>query len=729
MTRQGKGGYVRSRRTRQTGDVSIDDDLRALAADQGVATDYWDWQGRHVDVPDATVRAVLTALGLDVSGHEAIQRSRREQWLGPWRRMLPACLVIREGWAPRVKVHVTHGDPVALTVRLEDGGARSDVWQEDVWVEPQQVDDRLVGEATFRLPPDLPLGWHKLVAATLTDQASCVLVVTPSWLGLPQALDEHPTWGIATQLYALRSRRSWGVGDLGDLRDLATWSATELGAGFVLVNPLHAASVVPPMEPSPYLPATRRFANPLYLRVEDVPEYAQLSASERAAIELLAIEARGSDPRALLDRDATWAAKLAALEILTQVPLSTDRRAAYETFALQAGPGLRDFAAWCALSERHGQSWWDWPEELRDAGSEAVVHEGSALAPRVHFHQHLQWLVDEQLAHAQEAARSAGMPIGIVHDLAVGVHPEGSDSWALRDAIALGFGVGAPADAFNQRGQDWNQPPWRPDRLAELSYAPYRDMLRTVLRHAGGIRVDHILGLFRLWWVPKGVPASEGTYVRYDHEAMVGILALEAHRAGAFVVGEDLGTVEPWVRDYLGERGILGTSILWFEKDGEGRPLPPERWRRLCLASVTTHDLPPTAGYLVGEHLRVREELKLLTRPIEEERAEGEADQQAWRSLMQQRGLLDDGAGEQETVEALHRLMAQAPSMLLSVALPDLVGDRRTINQPGTDEEYPNWRVPLAGPHGEPLMLEDVMASQRGRSLARTLPQVPNALR
>ena len=312
------------------------------------------------------------------------------------------------------------------------------------------------------------------------------------------------------------------------------------------------------------------------------------------------------------------------------------------------------------------------------------------------------------------------MALGVVHDLAVGVHVHGADTWALQEVMARGVSVGAPPDAFNQVGQDWSQPPWRPDRLAEAGYGPYRDMLRTVLRHAGGVRVDHVIGLFRLWWVPEGRSAAEGTYVRFDHEALVGILALEAWRAGALVVGEDLGTVEPWARDYLADRGVLGTSILWFERDDAGNPRPPETWRRLCLATVTTHDLPPTAGYLAGEHIRIRDDLGLLTRPAEEERRVDEADRATWLALLVQRGWLDAGAVHDvpAVTVALHRALAATPSRLLGVALTDVVGELRAMNQPGTRDEYPNWQLPLADSAGLPVLLEDLVGAPRAGELA-----------
>jgi 4-alpha-glucanotransferase len=338
----------------------------------------------------------------------------------------------------------------------------------------------------------------------------------------------------------------------------------------------------------------------------------------------------------------------------------------------------------------------------------------------VDFFCWLQWILDEQLDAAQRRATSSGMALGIVHDLAVGVHQDGADTWALQDVMARGVSVGAPPDAFNQVGQDWSQPPWRPDRLAEAGYGPYRDMLRTVLRHAGGVRVDHVIGLFRLWWVPEGRSAAQGTYVRFDHEALVGILALEAWRAGAVVVGEDLGTVEPWVRDYLADRGLLGTSILWFERDDQGRPRPPETWRRLCLAAVTTHDLPPTAGYLAGEHIRIRDSLGLLTRPVGEEREVDEADRASWLALLQERGWLAPGDERDAAAVtlALHRALSATPSRLLGVALTDVVGELRAMNQPGTHDEYPNWRVPLADGDGTPVLLDDLVRSPRAVELA-----------
>jgi 4-alpha-glucanotransferase len=659
-------------------------------------------------------------LDVDATSAEAVQQALAARRREPWTRMLPTCIVTRQGRTASFWVHVTHGEPVQVWIDLETGGARHGLQQLEDWTPPQEIDGRWVGQASFQLPGDLTLGYHTLRARSADQEASTPLIVTPSWLGFPERMGDRRACGLATQLYSVRSRRSWGVGDLADLTDLAVWAAAEHGAGFVLVNPLHAAEPVAPMEPSPYLPTSRRFANPLYLRVERIAEYADGDAATRAKIDAIRQRLhRELDGVDRIDRDAAWAAKRAALRLLYEVPRSPGRELAYRAYRRREGQGLDDFATWCALAEAHGALWHSWPEELGDPKAPQVAAFTQQNPEAVDFHRWLQWVLDEQLAAAQSAATRAGMVLGVVHDLAVGVHATGADTWRLQDVFAHGITVGAPPDAFNQTGQDWQQPPWRPDRLAAQAYLPFRELISTVLRHAGGVRVDHVIGLFRLWWIPAGHPPTDGTYLRYDHEAMIGILALEAHRANALVVGEDVGTVQPWVREYLRERGILGTSILWFEFEyhGSGAPLRPELWREYCLASVTTHDLPPTAGYLAGDHVRLRDSLGLLARSLEDELAADEAERGAWLDNLRWRWALGPDADIEATVRALHRYLTWTPSRLICVALTDAVGDRRTQNQPGTIDEYPNWRMPLAGPDGQPLWLEDVLRSERATAL------------
>jgi len=698
--------------------------LTELARAYGVATEYWDWQGNRVIVGALTISAVLRALGVDTSDDAAVTRSLAAVTDRAWRRTLPAIVVCRQSSTRWVPLHLPDGAMAQVWLVLEDG-TRREVRQVDHYVDPRIIDGEPMGEATFEMPDDLPLGWHTLNARIGHDSVSAPLVVSPSALVLPPALRERSTraWGLMSQIYSVRSRQSWGLGDLADLADMTAWAAADLRADFVLVNPLHAGEPVAPMEPSPYLPTSRRFINPIYIRVEDIPEVGYLSCAERQLLEWHADDARALNEADTIDRDAVWAAKVAALRTVFHQPRSSRRERAFAVFCEREGQGLLDFSTWCALVEKHGLSWSRWPAALQDPRSPAVDSSREQLGDEVEFYRWLQWIVDEQLATVQRQAKEAGMSLGVVHDLAVGVHPEGADAWGLADALARGVTVGAPPDQYNQLGQDWSQPPWRPDRLEELGYAPYRDMLRTVLRHAGGIRIDHVIGLFRLWWVPAGQPASEGTYVRYDHEALIGILVLEAHRAGALVVGEDLGVVEPWVRDYLRDRGILGTSILWFEQDAQGKPLAAEAYRELCLATVTTHDLPPTAGYLAGGHIDLRHDLGLLTRPVEQERTIEAAARGEVVDMLVERGLLRPAGPDSEVVAALHRFLSWTPAKLVGVAVADLTGDHRTMNQPGTDEEYPNWRLPLAGADGKPVLLDDLMTSRWARRLARCVAQ------
>lgn len=701
------------------------EDLWRLAAAYDVVPGYRGHDGRDHEASDETVVRVLAALGVDASSPERVALALAHVENTPWRRVLPPVVVVRQGTSAHVPVHVTHGDPVEVWLELdpEAGGGRREVTQADVVVEPRAVDGRLVGRATFAIPDDLPLGWHEIRTDGPSAHAHSPLVVTPQRLELPERLRGGGVWGLMVQLYSVRSRTSWGVGDLADLAELGWLATHRWGADFLLVNPLHAAEPVEPLTPSPYLPTTRRFVNPLYVRVEDVRETAYLSAADRALLEWAAepVIALDSDPGPL-DRDAAWAAKRAALEVVHAHPRSAARQAAFDAFVEEEGEGLREFALWCALVERHGPVA-GWPDDLRDPLSDAVTAAAVELADRVVFWSWLQWVADEQLERAQRVVREGGMALGIMHDLAVGVHPEGADAWALRDVLATGASVGAPPDMYNQQGQDWSQPPWHPEALARAAYRPYRDMLRTVLRHAGAIRIDHVIGLFRLWWVPVGNSAKDGAYVRYDHDALVGILALEAHRAGAVVIGEDLGTVEPWVRDHLSERGILGTSVLWFEQEHDGRPRPPESYRELALATVTTHDLPPTAGYLAGEHVTLRDRLGLLSEPVAEVRAHAAAERDRMLDALRERDLLGHDPSEREVVEALHRWIRATPAALLGVSLADAVGERRAQNQPGTDQEYPNWKVPLADGTGRLVLLDDLFTHARAQSLADAMDE------
>ncbi|MEP9414460.1 4-alpha-glucanotransferase [Gordonia sp. VNQ95] len=704
----------------------VDARLAELARRSGVATSYVGWDSLEHTVSDQTLRSVLTALGVAVGTDEEIERAIAESEVAPWRDFLPPVTVTTEGAGDVFWVHVPHGNPLDVHITTESGVQRRP-HQVDHWWEPVEVDGVLTGRASFTVPTDLEPGYHEIAA---TDPAAgrtetTPLIVTPRHLTTADDLTGDQRWGLALQLYSVRSARSWGVGDFADLAELAASTASTYGADFIQVNPLHAAEPVPPVENSPYLPTTRRFVNPLYIAVVDIPEVADLPKRHRKLIDRLAkgfVADNVSTKK--IKRNKAFRAKLTALELIHEVPRRAAREASYRAFRRREGDGLLDFATWCALVEEFGSDSPKWQGKLRDPAY--VARQRRRLATRIEFYTWLQWICDEQLAAAQKAARLAGMSIGIIADLAVGVGRDSADVWMLGDVLATGATVGAPPDGFNQQGQNWNQPPWHPKKLAAAGYAPYRDMLRTVLRHAGGLRVDHILGLFRLWWIPDGGSAADGTYVRYDHDALIGILALEAQRAGAVVIGEDLGVFEPTVQDTLRDRGILGCSILWFEH-GPYAPIPPERYRELCLTAVTTHDLPPTVGYLAGDHITLRAELGLLTESEDEDRAREERDRDAVLAMAIERGLLapDTPLTDKHTINALYQLIAASPSVLLSVALVDAVGERRIQNQPGTDaDQYPNWCIPLADDERRPVLVEDLPANARFASLVAALEAV-----
>ena len=671
--------------------------LSALADLHGVATAYDDWAGRSVDVRPEAVVAALAALDVDAGSPQAVATALAAAEQAPWDAVLPPCVVVRRS-RQVVDVRVRHGAGVRLEAVLEDGTRVA-------CPDPGREVARR-GDVVHRVVvlPDLPLGWHVL-SAGLDDGAvhTCHLVVAPD--RVPALRGRH--WGWQVQLYAVRSAASWGIGDYADLRALAQAAAAD-GAEVLLVNPLHAETPVLPVQPSPYSPSSRLFRSPLGLRLEDV--------AEARGVDLSALRPPQDD--GLVDRDAVWTAKLAGLRQLWPLHRAADLAA----FRHDRGAALEDFALFCALAQEHGAPWQAWPVDLQDPRSTGVTAARERLAQEVSFWCWVQLLVDEQLA-----AAGHDLALGVLHDLAVGVDAGGADAWALQDVLALGTSVGAPPDSFNQQGQDWGLPPWRPDRLREHGYLPFREMVRGVLRHAGGIRIDHVMGLSRLWWVPAGHPASDGTYVSYDAEALLGVLALEAVRAGAVVVGEDLGTVEPVVREQLAAAGVLGSAVLWFQTDDDGRLLPLDRWRAEALASVTTHDLPTASGFLLQEHVQVRADLDLLAVPVEDEADRATQERDRLVELLEQTGLLSPGATDREVVVALHRALVASPCQLVLASYADAVGDRRQPNLPGTVDAYPNWRQPLADETGRPLRLEQLLAHPGVREIAAVLQGVRGA--
>jgi 4-alpha-glucanotransferase len=640
-----------------------DPELARRAEAAGVAPRYWNWRDELVDVPDATLAAILAALRAAPPPASPAGRAAGSGAAG----------------VPPAEAGPAQGAPAAVSsAGASSAGASS------------------AGASS---------------AGASSAAAARVRAPRPG----------HRSWGFAIQLYSVRSRQSWGHGDLRDLADLARWSAGDLGAGFILVNPLHAAEPRPPISPSPYLPMTRRYSSPLYLRIEDIPEYAELPPEARAGIEALAAPLRAASTRpGLIDRDAVWTAKRAALQIVRQVPLPGGRQAEFDAYRAEQGAELAGWAAWCALAEQHGPDWRRWPAELRDTTAGLTAAAGTEAAE---FHAWLQWLVDEQLAAAQAAAQGAGMAIGVIHDLAVGVHPGGADAWAHQDLLVQGMSVGAPPDSFNQLGQDWTQVPWHPQRLAAAGYRPLAGLFAATLRHAGGLRADHVMGLTRLWWVPEGMTADRGAYVLYDHVAAVAALAGQAAAAGAVAIGEDLGTVEGWIQVYLAEHDILGTEVLWFAATDDGAPLPAAGWRRDCMATVGTHDLPTVAGFWTGDQVTVRAGLGLLTTPEPEERERSAATVAAWSAVLAAQGLVPP-AGPSSVAEftvALYGFLARTPALLVGVSLADAVGDTRSQNIPGTTDEYPNWRVPLCGADGEPVLIEDLPGHPLVRAVARAV--------
>jgi 4-alpha-glucanotransferase len=522
----------------------------------------------------------------------------------------------------------------------------------------------------------LPLGYHRLVRRDGTDLS---LIVGPGACVAPP----DPLWGWALQLYSLRSDSSWGIGDLGDLSAFSRWSAG-LGAGAIMLNPLHAVMPLEGQQPSPYFPSSRCFRNPIYIDVEAAAEATGLAGSEASAI-----AGRALNATPLIDRDAVYALKMRVLgEIWSMGP-----GASFETWFAERGEALLQYATYASLVEAHSGGPSTWPAELAAAEPGALERWRGAHAEEIRFHAWLQWLLEQQL-------EQASAEIGIINDLAIGVDPEGADAWLWGDAFATGATVGAPPDEFNLAGQNWGLPPFDPWKLRALGYAPFIATIRSAMRHSTGMRVDHVMGLFRLYWIPEGSTPAGGTYVRYPYKDLLNILALESQRSGAFVVGEDLGTVEDIVREEMEARNMLSYRLLWFEEEA------PEKFPEMALAAVSNHDVPTVAGLWTGEDV---ERLTALGIEVNMEGTEAQLERlRSWTRLAA-------GASVEEVIDAIYELLAEAPSAVVLATLEDTLGVVERPNMPGTTDERPNWSIPL------PLSLEQIREDERVARAARVL--------
>lgn len=710
----------------------LDRPLIRLAHLNGVATSYIGQSGDFNQIDDDVIVRILEALGVKASTDEQVERSLRGTVRRRRTRLIGGTVLATFGKRSTVPINHRVGDMPTATLTLEDGTS-----YEGKIVAAAGADDPAFPDGgdyyvpgTLVIPADVPMGYHKLTVVSGKDSAVSTLIVAPERVPLIEPLQHGQMWGWMAQLYSIRSHGSWGVGDFDDLGRLASDAGTKTHADYLLINPMHAAEPVAPLTPSPYLPDSRRFINFTYIRPEDIEEYKTMPEADRQKVDQLHESVAPLNARAdRILRDEMWKAKMPALWTIFRAPRSAERQADFDRFKREQGAELDGYATWCLCYDVWGE-----PKDTPDSW----IHKYAIDSPEVQalkrnradtleFYRWLEWIADEQIDAAQKAARDGGMRIGIMMDMAVGVHPLGADVWANPERFAKNVTVGAPPDNYNQQGQDWSQPPFNPNFLEANGYQVYRTLIQKMFQHAGALRIDHILGLFRLWWVPKGKTAKYGDYVYYDSQVMLGILAIEATRRHGVVVGEDLGVVPSNVAHDLLAHGLLGSVIEWFQKDSKGEFVDPKTYREMAIASVTTHDLPPSAGTLNYEQVTLREKLGLLSEPVEQFRAEAEQEHQALIRFLVGGGWLSQEAAddqehhEQDIIEAMHKVIKASPSKLLNAAVVDGVGERRTQNMPGTNNEYPNWRVPLADGQQHVVWAEDLFSLPRVQSLARIM--------
>ncbi|HUG99187.1 MAG TPA: 4-alpha-glucanotransferase [Gammaproteobacteria bacterium] len=705
---------------------------------RGIGRSFFDFRGREHALSEDTLRDLLAALG-HASGDEAVlQREADALEEREWLRVLAPVAVLRDGDSVPLTVFEPLLPVIRWRVETEQGDTLSGAAApaELPVLGRRRIRELSYARVALALPP-LPPGYHSLSLEKSDDTplASSRLIVAPLRCYEPEVLrDGGRVWGTAIQLYTLRSARNWGIGDFTDLAGFAA-AVAGLGADFVGLNPLHALFPADPASCAPYSPSSRFFLNIAYIDPEAVPEFADCVEARRlVATPEFQRRLAGLRDVPHVDYPGVLGCKLEVLRNLHRAFRaggSKARRFEFQQYVKSHGDALEKYALFHAIHEHLSAAgetggWPAWPAAWRDPGGAAARSFLAAEPEAVEFHGWLQWIATTQLNAAECAARDAGMRLGLYHDLAVGPHGGGAETWADRDLYADGATVGAPPDSLAPQGQDWAIPPWHPDALRACAYEPFVRLLRANMGRGGALRIDHVMMLFRLWWVPRGRPSAEGGYVHYRLDELMAIVALESHRQRCLVIGEDLGTVPSEVRAAMARHGLYSYRVLLFERDGEGRFRRPGDYPRRALATASTHDLPPLASFWTGSDIDLRERLGLYPEPGQaaRERAGRAAARDALWDALAAEGLVEpDTAADGATVSpppetlanAVQCFLARSASAVLALQPEDWLGVDTPVNVPGTHEAYLNWARKL------PADWQQWVASTPVRALAEAV--------
>lgn len=704
----------------------MSDALERLADLAGLISSYTDAWGHRRVVPEATRRAILAAMGIAADNENAIEASIRALEDRAWRRPLEPVIVTRRGRGGRISIPLVlesarDGETLAWRMEMEHGEGRDGTSNvaELPLSESRTVNGTDLERRLLALPFAVPHGYHEFRlfppdSAAGKEPVSCSVIVAPRECYLPPSLEQgHRAWGYTVQLYSLRSSANWGIGDFSDLRILSGVAARQ-GAAAIGINPLHAMFPENPAHASPYSPSHREFLADFYIDPEAVPDLSECGEA-RELIRSAAFQEKLAALRVeqMVDYERVADLKRPVMELLYRsfrehhlgppdtAPRS-DRGAAFRRYQMLRGEQLEKLGRFQALAEHFSRDMRlpEWPEAFRDAESDKVEAFASEHRDRVEFFQYLQWIGDQQLAAANEEARQGSAGIGLYQDLALAPDRSGAEYWSDRGIFASGVTLGAPPDDWNLKGQNWGLPPYSPTHLREAGYRPFIEIIRANMQHAGALRLDHAMWLERMYWIPEGMSAHDGGYLRYPTEDLMGILALESQRQRCLVIAEDLGTVPDNFREKLRNASMLSYRLLYFEQDDEGEFMPPEDYIARAAVAVNTHDLATLPGFWKERDLAVRAELGLY--PSEQARDDSHRrrarERRALLHALKRENILSPDFPEDveafsfELATAVYRFLARTPSLLLLVSIEDVFGQLDQANLPGTTFEHPNWK-------------------------------------